>query len=68
MGGPKRPKSSYIWFTQAIRAQMKEEHPDSSVTELAKLFGARWKTMVPAEKVPFEALAAKDKVGAGVVV
>ena len=47
---------------------MKEEHPDSSVTELAKLFGARWKTMVPAEKVPFEALAAKDKVGAGVVV
>jgi hypothetical protein len=59
--GPKRGKSSYIFFSQEERLKVKEETPDLKITEQSKVIGARWKKLTAAQKLPFEDAAKKDK-------
>jgi len=56
---PKRGKSSYILFCDEQRAKVKAEKPDLSMTEIAKVIGAKWKELTPEEKKPFEDEAKK---------
>jgi len=59
--GPKRPMTAYFYFAADIRPQLKEDHPDLKVTDLAKLTGQKWKTLSDDEKQLFNDLASKDK-------
>ena len=42
-------------------AQVKDENPGISVTEVAKEMGVRWKNLSAEEKEPYEAEARQDK-------
>jgi len=60
---PKRPMTSYMLLSVAIRPTLKEENPDASFGELAKLVSARYKAMTPEEieKWNKKAAIAKEK-------
>jgi hypothetical protein len=46
---PKRPKSAFLHFSDVERAAIKEQNPELSFTETAKLLGEKWRTL-PEEK------------------
>jgi len=58
---PKRPLSSFMFFCQAKRQEMKDQNPSASFSELGKILGAAWKEVTAAEKKPYEKSNAKDK-------
>ncbi|GAA5960914.1 hypothetical protein JCM3765_007535 [Sporobolomyces pararoseus] len=58
---PKRPLSAYMHFSQAKRAEVKEENPDVTFGEIGKLLGAKWKEADAEERAPFEEKAKEDK-------
>ena len=49
-GQPKRPPNSYMSFVNEKRAEVKEAHPDASITEQSKLLGNLWKKMSEKER------------------
>ena len=49
-GQPKRPPNSYMSFVNEKRAEVKEAHPDASITEQSKLLGNMWKKMSEEER------------------
>ena len=59
--GPKRGLSAYMYYTADVRAKFKEENPDAKLGDLAKLIGAKWKTLSDEDKVPYEEKAKEDK-------
>merc|ERR1719174_3108209 len=54
---PKRGKSSYLFFCDDKRSQLKEKNPELSMPEMSKQLGIMWKEASDAEKAPFEAMA-----------
>jgi len=58
---PKKPRSSYLYYCEATRDDLKKEHPDLSMTELAKLLGEGWHSLVESEKAKYVAAAGTDK-------
>jgi hypothetical protein len=61
VGMPKKPLSSYIFFSQQIRDQIRKNNPQMSVNELMKEISARWQKASENEKTPFNELALQDK-------
>jgi hypothetical protein len=62
--GPKKPKSSYMFFCQEERPNIVKEKPDLSAKEVLVELGARWKDLKensPNKVKKFETLATKDK-------
>ena len=59
--GPKRGLSAYMYYTADVRAKFKEENPDAKLGDLAKLMGAKWKTLSAEDKAPYEEKAKEDK-------
>jgi HMG (high mobility group) box len=59
---PKRPLTSFMYFSQDQRAAVKKANPDASFGELGRLLGAKWRKTTAAQKKKYEAQAAKDKV------
>ena len=41
-GGPKRPKSAYLYFCEEKRAEVKEENPEMKPTEVTSELGRLW--------------------------
>ena len=60
-GGPKRATTAYFFYTNAIRPQVKEQHPDMKVTEMAKVMGSKWKELSADEKQKYVDMAAEDQ-------
>ena len=58
---PKRGKSSYIYFTNSRRDEIKAKNPDISFADLNKQLGAEFKALSAEEKKPWEDMAAADK-------
>lgn len=58
----KRPLSSFMYYSQSVRADVKKDKPDATFGEIGKQIGAMWKKLSDAEKKPFVEMAAKDKV------
>jgi hypothetical protein len=58
---PKKPLSSYIYFSQQIRDEIKKEKSDLSVNELMKEISARWQKASEEEKAPYNEMAHNDK-------
>ena len=61
VGQPKGAVSSYLFFCNAKRAEVKAAHPEKTTTELSSVFGALWQATTAAERVPFAVAAAKDR-------
>ncbi|CAG9464626.1 unnamed protein product [Pedinophyceae sp. YPF-701] len=58
---PKRNMSAYLYYSAEMRDKLDVEKPGLSLTEKAKLIGARWKELKPEDKEPYEDKARKDK-------
>jgi len=62
---PKRPMSAYLIFTQenrpAIKAELEKNGEKIKVTDVLKALGAKWKTLTPQDKVPYDKKAKTDK-------
>jgi hypothetical protein len=58
---PKRGRSAYILFSSAVREELKQKHPASSMAQLAQLTGAAWRSLGPSKKAVYEELAARDR-------
>ncbi|KAL2523409.1 FACT complex subunit SSRP1 [Forsythia ovata] len=58
---PKRAISSFMFFSQAERENVKKSNPGISFTEVGKVLGERWNKMTAEEKTPYEAKARADK-------
>jgi len=58
---PKRGMSAFMFFSNEMRPKLKEENPDLSFGDLAKLVGKTFKEITAEEKKVYEEKAAKDK-------
>jgi len=57
----KNPRSSFIFFSNKKRDEMKEKHPKDSSTKIFKRLGEKWRKMSKSEKEEYERMAAEDK-------
>lgn len=62
-GGPKKPATSFVLFSNTVREQVKEENPGLSFLDLGKKLGEMWREMDPAVRKEYEDRAnqAKEK-------
>lgn len=62
-GGPKKPATSFVLFSNTMREQVKQDHPGLSFTELGRKLGEMWREMDPNIRKDYEdrATAAKDR-------
>jgi len=58
---PKKAKSGYNYFMSENRAKLKEENPEASFGELAKLVSSAYKALDADEKEKYEEMAREDK-------
>jgi len=58
---PKKNLTSYIYFSNSIREEMKQKNPEATFCELGKLMGIEFKKLNQDERKVFDELAAKDK-------
>ena len=58
---PKNARSSYIFFTNAMRSKMAGDHPGMKFTEQGVLMGEKWRALSAEDRVPYEEMARKDK-------
>jgi len=58
---PKRPRTSYIYFSLYQRPLILKDDPKIDVTEVAKIIGKIWKTLTDTQKQQYKDMAAKDK-------
>ncbi|KAM7267672.1 hypothetical protein ACFE04_009838 [Oxalis oulophora] len=58
---PKRAVTSFMYFSQTERENVKKSNPGISFTDMAKVLGDKWKALSAAEKEPYEAMANADK-------
>ena len=59
---PKKPKSSFMYFSNAKRAEVKAANPEASFGDIGKLLGNEWKQLSNDAKTEYEKLAEADKV------
>ena len=58
---PKKPLSAYIYFRQAYRERLKEQHPEWSSNEIMRHVSSKWSHMDRKLKEPYNEMAAHDK-------
>jgi len=58
---PKKPRTSYIFFCEAVRPELKAKYPENSVIELAKIQGEMWKELPQEEKDKYASMGEDDK-------
>lgn len=58
---PKRALSAFFWFCKDERPVVRQEQPESSVSDIAKELGKRWGLVSAETKKKYEGFASKDK-------
>jgi len=58
---PKRAASSYIFFQNDLRQELRKQHPDISPSEIMSRVSKQWAEMTPEQKGPYERLQAEAK-------
>lgn len=58
---PKKAMAAFMFYSNAVRNQVKEENPGIAFTEVGKKIGEMWKALSSEEKAPYEAQAEADK-------
>ncbi|ORX55759.1 hypothetical protein DM01DRAFT_1321099 [Hesseltinella vesiculosa] len=59
--GPKHPMSGFLFFLGAIRPQVAQQFPGSTVGPISKEISSRWKSMTDEQRAPWLQKAADDK-------
>jgi len=59
---PKRNMSAYFLYSIAARPVVKEENPDASFGDIARIISAKFKELTPEERAGWDEKAAADKV------
>ncbi len=57
---PKKPSGAYMWYCQAKRPALKQQHPGMSITELGSLLGQMWNQETKAGKKEYFAQVTGD--------
>ncbi|KAK1438500.1 hypothetical protein QVD17_04309 [Tagetes erecta] len=50
----KKPATPYIMWCKEHWTEVKKENPEAEFSEVANILGAKWKTLTPEEKKPYE--------------
>lgn len=50
-----------MYFSNAVRPDVKGENPDMKITEMSKVIGERWKALGAEDKAKYEQMAKSDK-------
>ena len=58
---PKRARSSYMLFSNHIRAEVMKENPTLEMGQVSKILGTRWHDATDTVKEEFRQLAEQDK-------
>jgi hypothetical protein len=58
---PKRNMSAYFLYSVAIRPTIKEENPDASFGDIARLISSRFKELSEKERAKWDKKAGEDK-------
>jgi len=58
---PKRAASSYIFFQNDLRQELRKQHPDITPAEIMTRVSKQWSEMTPEQKAPYERLQAEAK-------
>ena len=58
---PKRARSAFMYFSQAMRPQVAAENPDLSFGDVGRLVGERWMAATAAQRRKYDDMAAEDK-------
>jgi hypothetical protein len=58
---PKRPKTSYIYFSLDKREEINKSNPELSTKDIMKKIGNLWKSLSDKEKEPYIKLSEQDK-------
>lgn len=58
---PKRNMSAYFLYSVAIRPEVKEQNPEASFGDLAKIISAQFKALPASERAKWDAKAVTDK-------
>jgi len=58
---PKRAASSYIFFQNDLRQELRKQHPDIAPAEIMARVSKQWAEMTPEQKGPYERLQAEAK-------
>ena len=58
---PKKPLSSFMIFSNEVRAQIKKDHPEMTFGELGKKIGELFRALSSDKKLKYEDLAKKEK-------
>ena len=61
---PSKPKpalSGHIFWVRSAKPKLQAEHPEASLSDLARMLGSMWQKLTPEEKEPYQQLAIEDK-------
>lgn len=58
---PKRPKSSYFFFSDKYRSDHKKELEGLPIMDVSKIVGKKWRELSDEKKVEYEVMAKTDK-------
>ena len=58
---PKRPTTSYMYFSNERREAIRKEKPGTSITDCSKIIGTEWKALTEEQKQPYIEMATKDR-------
>ncbi len=61
---PNKPRGAltpYMCYSKEVRPSIMQQHPNASVTEVAKLIGAQWRQLTDDQKRPYTEMARKDR-------
>ncbi len=58
---PKKPLTLFMCFSNEVRPEIREQYPDLSFGDVAKMVGKKYQELTTEEKVKYEKLAEKDK-------
>jgi len=58
---PKRAMSSFMFFANDKRNEVRAANPDLKITEVGKKLGEMWKSLIDSDKKKYEEQAAQDK-------
>ncbi|KXN68833.1 HMG-box, partial [Conidiobolus coronatus NRRL 28638] len=59
---PKRPSNAFLMFCQMERSNLKDYHPESSLSDLTKMLGMKWGSMTVEEKKKYYDMYENDKI------
>ena len=62
VNAPTKPRSSYLLWTESVRAGLKKANPALDMPAMSKKMGELWKAMSDDDKTPFVEAAEADKL------